>query len=409
MARRLWWLPEVDRGGLENSINEVELAGIAEALATACVHSRSLMSAFDLWLDREDYRFCGAMVAAGLGESARIRLRESQAASIAALHSFVQQTVNAVEDAVLDGVVLDRRAEFLGRLSEVDPVEDPNRVRDPVLRFSPAREKVHLIASDLKSEREGRLTYFRQRWQNLRDRLLQKAAADADPVVTFVDRVQTQTRVLSECLSDLAAALDIGGDLREHLKALSWMTPAVGRDEVAEFLAFADSREVLAEDWCESLLKDMSDPTAARSADGSRVPGERRGEVERAANAWIRLRQRRSLEQDIVEGLREILIFLDLTLTEELVPVERWSNDSVSLFVYASAGEGAQPFWQFGSESKGSSASCSSGIKSTRSGWTLSVRRPPAMKQPFSSYMRASSTARRGINSAQEHLGVRTI
>lgn len=49
----------------------------------------------------------------------------------------------------------------------------------------------------------------------------------------------------------------------------------------------------------------------------------------------------------------EILTFLDITLTDEPPRIESRSNDSLSVFVHASTGDGAQPFWQFGSESRG--------------------------------------------------------
>lgn len=349
LARRLLWLPEVpldDEG--QPTIGEALQTAIA--LEHASDERRTLKAAFELWIQKQDYRFASRimeMLPPTDAAEAMPRLQSATENSRVLLRRKIEQTLEAIEQGVVDGIIADaQRAAFSAEIEAIVPEE--------VFNFTVIYNRLEAVASQLAAARERRLQDLVSKWKQMEPSVAPRVSADKlGGIRSFVQTSFTRgdTRVVDECLARLGEMLEGGGELEDALFA-----PAVNRDVLGEFLRAAPEIEA----W---LGGSEGEPLAAlpkileeKHSIGAWKVGEllptRRAEAADAVRAWTELKRRGAQSKESVMYVKVILRYLGFTFVgseSAAVRVERRGSDWLHARAAASASDLAKPIPQFGS------------------------------------------------------------
>jgi hypothetical protein len=349
IARRLVWLPEVTLEDDGQPTFETQLS-IAHALQAAFAEERSLGSAFELWMQKQDYRFAGQIldVLSTQFDTKDLRRRYEAARdkSRTQLRENIAQTLETVEQGVVDGIIADaQRTEYSAEIEAVNV--------DEVLNFYAVHLRLEAIKTQLANARGRRLSELSAKWEHLKLSVVQHAGADKfEEVGNFVQAAfaRGDTRVVDECLARLGEMLESGSELEKN-----WIMPAIKRDALGEFLRVGPQIETWLRQDAEALL------SLASIVENNRVIGAwqfgellptRRREVADAAKAWIELKRRGPRSKEAAQYLTVMLRYLGFTFVGSeaaAVRPERRESDWLHARASVSASDLAKPIPQFGS------------------------------------------------------------
>jgi hypothetical protein len=353
LYRRLLWLPEVPLQDDGQPLPEA-LPLVARVLQEACAQGRSLREAFESWLQQQDYRFIEQLLHASADDldtaDMSRRYQEALDGSRSALRDNLTDTNDAIEQAVVDGIIGPERSEYNATIAAIHP--------EHVLHFPAQYQKLQHVREALLVARRARLDALRRHWQTLQERL---AASHIERPVQ--EKVRTffigafdreDTRVVEECLARLTEVIDIGGDLAEQ-----WFISPPARNVLGEFKQVAPGIER----WLEQarnlqvVAEDIQKGRTHADIRFAEVPMPRREEAVKAIVAWRRLKQQRSKESDEALSIATLLRYLGFTLDtsiETQVHIEQRGVDWLHVRASMSASDFlVKPIPQFGSQAQG--------------------------------------------------------
>ncbi|HHE72712.1 MAG TPA: hypothetical protein ENL34_10580 [Chloroflexi bacterium] len=353
LNRRLLWLPKVPLSENGQPLEE-SLSLIAQALRDACVEERSLRVAFEGWLQRQDYRFVERWLLDALRDEVDAtelsrHYQEAIQGSRAALRDNINETSNAIEQALVDGIIADERSKYSAIVEDVNPAE--------TLNFPLKYDELRKVRDSLLAARQKRLTALRVNWRGVQNQFETShiEAAKQEVARRFVQAAldRGDTRVVEASLALLLEAIDTGGELDDRLFA-----PVETRDVLAEFLESAPRIEKWLE-GVQGLQQVATDIRHGRTHAGIRfaeVPKKRREEAAKAVSSWRRLKQQRPGQQENPDHIATLLRYLGFSF--ELgrgTPVQVEGRGKGWLHVRASmsASDLARPIPQFGSQAHG--------------------------------------------------------
>ena len=351
LSRRLLWFPELSLGDNGQPSEEIH---IARFLCIAYNQERSLRTAFESWLNKQDYRFVKTLLVGMRDETDETKITEMSShyqevldGSRLALSEHVHRTDQEIEQAVVDGIIGEERSGYNADVVAVSSKE--------VLNFAPEFEKLDSVHERLADARKKRLEELRKTWDGVEKRL-ERSRIDSAKKKDIKDRISRElegedTRVVEERIALLEEVLDIGGDLEEIFSKSSGPM----RDVLAEF----KQRAPKIEEWFEQaqglpkIIKDIEraprNPLGGINFDG--VPKPRRDEAVRAIAAWRRLKQHdpKNLGRD---QLATLLGYLGFEKTEFQVRGRGvdWLHASAEMSVSEFL---VKPVPQFGSQAQG--------------------------------------------------------
>ena len=353
LSRRLLWFPELSLSD-DGQPSAEALPMIARVLSTACNQERSLRTAFEGWIQKQDYRFVEKLLGAMRDETdaAEIsrRYQEALDGSKEALRAHLAETNAAIEQAVVDGIIVEERSEYNAVVVAINPGE--------VLDFTPRYEELHNVRNAFATARKARLKELHEIWHELRKRLGEShiKPAHQEEVQTFISTAldREDTRVVEESIARITEMLDVGSDLEE-----SWFIASSTRDVLAEFTQLAPSIER----WLESaqglqtVFRDIQKGRTQAELRFAEVPTPRREEAANAIAAWRRLKQQRPKNLETSLPLVTLLRYLGFNIESGMgttVRIEQRGEDwlharaamSVSDFL-------VKPIPQFGSQTQG--------------------------------------------------------
>ncbi len=287
LRRRLLWFPDLSVG---DDGQPQEESQIAKFLVDACKQERSLSAAFRGWVSRQDYRFAerirdGIRDETDFAEMSR-HYQDALEGSREALRDRVNKTSEAIEQAVVDGIIEEEeRSKYNADVVTVRPEE--------VLNFPSQSEKLRYVDEALTGARKKRLLELREGWGKLKNQL--EESHNIEPVAKkhiidtmTIDFEHEDTRVIEERTARLTELLVGGGDPKDI-----WSTR---RDIlVKEFQPLAlEIRQWL--EQSRSLRPIIQTIGRGLSGGGIRfaeVPTRRRDESIKAIEAWTQLKKQR--------------------------------------------------------------------------------------------------------------------
>jgi AAA domain len=348
LARRLLWLPEIniDDDGQPVLNNPILLA---LSLQKSVAESRTLEEAFEGWLQKQDYRFAAQVIEAisAKKETADIvrRLATAVEASRSVLADNIARTLEAVEQAIVDGIIADaQRAEFSAELESIDV--------GGVMNFHAVSSRLESIKTQLADSHKQRLLDLSIKWQQVKSYIDErKETGKFERASSFVKKAfeQGDTRVVDECLARISEMAE-GGEFEDN-----WFASVTKRDILGEFLRASS----YIEPWLQQSPDALTNLPAiidAGSSIGSWKIDEllptRRREVSDAVKAWGELKKRGSRPKEVGMYLAVVLRYLGFTFAgneSAAVRVERREADWLHARASASSSDLAKPIPQFGS------------------------------------------------------------
>jgi hypothetical protein len=323
LAYRLLWLPEasvMDMSGRGEILFREQYAGtLVRVLLDSSLRERSPEEVLRQWLNLRDYRFIDEFLAlVPIPDEARRILeaqsREALRSDLSALHTERRESIVAVEQALIDGLISEgERTSYIGRIEAVG--KDLNRVEYHLeanrwlLNLGSLSERLQNVRKELDEKRRGRLEGQRQRWALLRSKLSEAVSAtDFQAIQQKLESAleRGEIRVVDEYLASLEKALK-GKELPIGLFA-----PGGKRDRLREFRdAIHPLSEFLNSYSVEKIIRDVVQGKPPAELDLPRLPASRMREIARALFAWSSLKANRSEEHqtDHVIALMEYLGF----------------------------------------------------------------------------------------------------
>ena len=352
LGRRLLYIPEVsvDNDGFPD-VDHVE--SIAEHLSNSILQNRTLLQAFDLRIDRKDFRFSEVLYETlneedratfenqktiGLGE-ARIKLQKS-----------IARVQNSIEQGMVDGILGEYERTELSSEIETGEFEDP-------VFFLPLSKRLDHISKQLSEKLQHRMQELKQQLDGYIEDLqtMNPPGLKMDVVQGFFDAafIRNDTRVLEEGLSRLREYVYGGSEWKNE-----WFDPP---DEVDIFSEFTDMSSTI-----ESGLSDLVNVNrlastvikSGQSWNGIRygeLPQSRRKEAGIALESWSQLKRLRGKHADNPRYIRNLFGFLGLNFSDSKTAVKVVKQDKDRLWyqVGASIQDLARPIPQFGSHANG--------------------------------------------------------
>ena len=230
LARRLLLIPEIpldERGHPERDCE----ADIAEALLRQLSEQRSLNDAISLRIEGQDFRFTDSLLDAlendEFRQACESQKEEALKGARAALADRIEEVRGTIEQAVVDGLLLEEDRAGLCAELETEAMEEP-------LYLQPLFKQLDEIEQQLVKRYKERLQELENQWRSMRKTLEQSAHADhLNAVETFIQQAfkQRDTRVLEESLAHLRGVLQ-----GQRKWEGEWFAPPDERDVFGEFL-----------------------------------------------------------------------------------------------------------------------------------------------------------------------------
>ena len=354
LDRLLLWLPEIPQKDGEETFDKANLPQIAPALCHAIAEGRSLQTAFDTWLAKQDYRFVETMLSAfdEADSSAKSRsYQEALEGSRKGLHQAVEDTRTAVERAVVDGISAEERSEYEGIIESMSP--------DETLYFSPEDDQLNQVKTKLEEARRVRLEEVWAEWDRIQlDKRIDKRIAPTklEDIRAFVrsNLDRQETRVVEECVAHLTEVVEEGRKLEEEL-----FSPPGSRDALQEFIEATPQLEDALQRTGMNLRQVAKNIERGSSIAGIRfgeTPKKRRDEAVQAVGAWRYLKQEGVNGRSVPKNITILLRYLGFDLkSESALPVLTVKRGAEWVHIQAqmSASDLAKPIPQFGSQIHG--------------------------------------------------------
>ena len=346
LGRILLWLPEIPQG--ENGqIAEEALPQIGPALCRAVAEGRSLQAAFNIWLDKQDYRFAETMLNAFDESELSAKSRAYQEAlegSYEELRKAVAETRDAIDLAVVDGINAEECSKHEGIIESLNP--------DETLYFPPKHAHLNDINTQLREARHGRLKEVKSAWDELQPQLgSQIDQTKLENIQTFVQSNldRQETRVIEEGIAHLREVVEEGRELNEEL-----FSHPHRRDVLQGFLDVLPQLENSLQRPGMNLRqvrKNIERGSSIEDIKFGETPKTRRDEAVEAIDAWLRLK---GSTARIPENVTPLLSYLGFSL-ESNTPVQKnkEGKDWVHVQARMSASDLAKPIPQFGSQTYG--------------------------------------------------------
>jgi hypothetical protein len=354
LSHRLLWCPDIQR---DQYGQPVDLQAISQSLRDACSAGATLHTVWPEWVRSKDFRYVAAISSElqtpELHEQFEEALRRARE-SLAREHSEVSE---AVEQALMDGAIVEDHSEFTAVLQSIEPENLMN------LRF--ATDKLNDVRTKLGTARNTRLNHLQEKWRNLEPRLHslhELEQGEGDALYAFVEKAiaERDLRVLDECLAGVAHVLETEGEITSRLRELPWVHKSLERTVLDDYLGVIANLE----DWLNADSDQivnfrtavMKGQNLFRNFGLPEVQQNRRSEVADAAASWLHLKGCGPRDADVSDHLGIILRFLGFqSLAEDGPPVSivKASTDWALAHATVSSGKAAQPIWQLGSACSG--------------------------------------------------------
>lgn len=353
LRRRLLLLPEVSLAE-DLTPGAEDLNVVAGSLRDFYSEKWTVVHALDGRMQRQDFRWIDPYLLQILEKEEdypeiMVRYQDMLAGSRAALEDELRDAGQAVEQAVVDGIISDEeRAEYSARLETIDPAA--------TLCFPAQRAKLEDIRMALADAKKTRLEVLSKEWADLSKKILQSSLSqDAKQgIAEFVGEAlgRQDTRVVEECRARLMEFLEGGADLDE-----SWFTPAPEKGALQEFLALAPRiSEALETRGLQAVLEAARNEGSFLGMDYKKLARGRRDEIINALTSWRKLvQQGRPDAFNTVREMEPILRFLGFNMepaARNSVTVEVARANWLRMRIRMSAA-GHSPVPEFGSQQGG--------------------------------------------------------
>jgi hypothetical protein len=359
LSRRLWLLPEAPQEDGRPS----EFQSVARALRDSYSEGRTVRAAFEQWLERQDYRFADKLAEELPDEQMRGTLTHRYTDALLeareSLQDELHETINAVEQAVLDGTISDERAQFLSVTESVQP--------DETFNFGPEREKLQGIHEELALARERQLAQLHEHWAKVEAQLPMHTGLPTETREQIREFIQSaldkeDIRVVNECLARIKVLVETKEYAKDlTLETLGWVATAPPRNVLRDFLDAARNID----EWLHnnySLGADRLKTVPEEIMKGNApfgVPApkpQNREKVAQAVTAWLKLkRQGKQIHWE--SAVSQIALVLPLLGFEPVThaggaPVKVVESQPEWLYARAvlSSGDQAKPIPQFAIE-----------------------------------------------------------
>jgi len=347
LSHRLLLLPDIlldDNGQPKDDA----LPRIAGSLRDACMEERTLRDAMVGWLEHQDYRFLHTLSNA-LSDEDTIPYLEQQQGSRKALDGVRFSVTDAIEQAVVDGVISDeQRTQYSARVEEIKHSE--------ILNFQPMHDSLRGIKSELDIHRQSRLASLEGEWQTVRAQLSMTDAKSQKRLIHFVETAleHGDTRLVEECIALIQTS--------EETKEIDedWLS-SLDKRETDTLVAFMDSVKPI-EKWLEgprglrNAVNDISQGKTGAGFSFRQLPSTRLKESRDAILAWSELKRRGTESSDSSrKHIAAILSYLGFNVesyTPRNVSIKQVSRDLLHAQVTMSYG-GDLALPQFGSQARG--------------------------------------------------------
>ncbi len=351
LTRRLLWIPEIplNENGHPEEAHEADIAG---GLSKSLAEERSLRTACNMRIDGQDFRFTDLIRDAleedeSRGEIEKLNDKNLEGAR-AALADEVDDVGNAIEQGMVDGLLVEEERTNLSGELELAATEDP-------LYFKPLFARLEAILKQLDEKRTTRLRELKGQWKEMRQSLGQEIQGDKIKIVdVFFQKAlrQEDTRLVEEGLAHLREVRDGGSELKSE-----WFTPPEERDIFKEFQeAFPSIESGL------SSLGNVDQLAAKVIEQGQTWEGvqfgtlsqTRRDEAAKALRSWHQLKRRHGQQAENRRHVKVLFEYLGFHLPRgSAVSIKNNGRDWLHCQVDASASDLARPIPQLGAQASG--------------------------------------------------------
>lgn len=351
LARRLLWMPEIS---LDDNVSPEEdrKGNIAKYLRHSLAEERSLLMAWEMRIEGQDFRFTDVLMNALEDDENRQQLEDRNDEALkgarAALADEGTKVQGAIEQGMVDGLLVEEERTALSAQLEKTAIEHP-------LYFKPLFQRLDDIEQQLNQKLEDRLQELKEQWQKIRQDLAQSSQADRlDAVDVFIQRAfeQRDTRVVEEGLSHL----------RDFLQGESgweseWFDPSDERDVFKEFQEACPRIESGIQNLgsVDQLAGAMDQGQTWEGMQFGALPLKRRKEAVEAFRSWHQLKRRYGQQAENRRHIQVLLEYLGFHLSEKelAVSIKNHDRDWLHCQVDASASDLARPIPQLGSQASG--------------------------------------------------------
>ena len=309
--------------------------------------------AFEGWLHKQDYRFIERLLEAMRNETDAAEMsrqyQEALDGSQEALRACLAETNAAMEQAVVDGIIVEeKRSEYSAKVVAMHPKDIlylPHGMRNWTRCVMISWPHTKTASAELHEE-----------WRELEKRLMGSRIEPGrqEEICAFMSAALTRedTRVIEECIAHLMKMFDVGSDGEKD-----WFRAPPTRDVLAEFTRLAPGIERWLEQpqGLETIVKDIRQGLTQADLRFAQVPEHRLEETVNAITAWRRLKQQRPRNLESTVALATILRYLGFDLEPGAVRIEpRRGEDWVHARVTMSVSDFlVKPIPQFGSQAQG--------------------------------------------------------
>ena len=352
LARRLLWLPEVplDDNGYPEKDHEANVAGF---LRQSLAEKRALSTACTMRIKGQDFRFTDVLRNGLEGDEVRQAFEDRNDKALkgsrAALADEITKVQGAIEQGMVDGLLVEEERTALSTELETTAIEDP-------LCFEPLFRRLDDIEQQLNQKRTDRLQDLESQWKKMRQDLEQKIQVNQLKVVeAFIQKAfkQSDTRVVEEGLARLREVVEGASEWESERFA----PPA---DECDVFKEFQDA--------CPGIKSGLSSLENVNQLAGvieqgqtwgsvrfGTLPQTRRGEAAKALKSWHQLKRQQGQPRAAHRHIPVLLAYLGFHLSEKesAVSVKDHDRDCFHYQVDASASDLARPIPQLGSQASG--------------------------------------------------------
>jgi hypothetical protein len=260
------------------------------------------------------------------------------------------ETTNTIEQAVVDGIIAEERADLSAIVEGIEPGE--------TLNVGSQYEVLKEVRTSLLQARQRRLAEIKKHWSELKAKLEassldQNTKTQITNVITSKLR-EADTRLVEEYLARLEGIIDFGGAVDR-----AWQLSPADRDDLVEFIKAAPRIE----SWLESrnnslnqIAREILNGHANIDINFDEISTKRRKEASSAIQAWRRLKQQRGNTKYQPAHIAEILRYLGFSFDagpSNLVRTEQSDGDWLHALASMSASGLAKPIPQYGTFTRG--------------------------------------------------------
>ena len=351
LARRLLWLPEVslDDDGFPGEDQE---ADIATFLRQSLAEERELNTACAMQIEGQDFRFAEILRSALSDDEERQvfedRIDEALKGARAALKEKVANVRGAIEQGMVDGLLVEKERTDLSDELEKAAIEEP-------LCFGPLFRRLDDVEQQLNRKRADRLQELEVHWTQIRQTLEPRIQVEQlKAAEAFIHKAfqQSDTRVVDEGLAHLREVLK--GEIEWES---AWFDPPYERNFLKEFQDASPGIESgLTRMGSVNRLAGLieSGNTWGKVAFGE-LPKTRRDETALAIKSWHLLKRHEDPPKVAHRHVPVLLAYLGFHLLdkESTVDVKSRGRDWLHREVDASASDLTRPIPQLGSQANG--------------------------------------------------------